>query len=99
MERHKRKQAMPLSNPVYQYSPNFPVHFLAILFRIQTFSFSNFALSAGLSNWTSGWSSFSVEADVEIVHKQAHMVHVFLSSPFVGIIYSNAVDCTQLTTL
>lgn len=90
---------MPLSSSVYQYSPNFPVYFLAFLFRIQMFSFSNFTLQVGLSNLTSGWSSCSVEADAEIVHRQAHMVHMFLSSPFVGIIYSNAVDCTQLTTL
>ena len=52
-----------------------------------------------MSNGTSGWSSCSVETDVEIVHKQTHMVHMFLSSPFVGITYSSAVDCMQLTTL
>lgn len=90
---------MPFSNTGYQHSPNFPVYFLAFLFRIQMLSFLNFTIQAGLSNGTSGWSSCSVEADVEIMHKQVSMVQMFLSSPFVGIIYSNAVDCTQLTTL
>jgi len=91
---------MPLSNPGYQYSPNFPDVLFSIFVSYSDVFIFKFHFIGCFFKWDFRLVLlFTVDADVEIVHKQARMVHMSLSSPFVGITYSNAVDCTQLTTL